>query len=302
MLATVLALLAFTVYALFDIISTPKPPEKTAAAPHEKQTAPAVANVNATRTSAAPVSVAEKKHRFLSSLLPAVRRVKARLDAEYSKALRLSKKTGLTAEEAAWLEAMKRRYRVTGIPCLLRRMHTHPVSIVLAQAALETGWGVSRFFKEAANVFGIWSYHKDEPRIAAEKTRNGKTVHVKKFASLDDAVAGYFHMIASGYAYDDFRKARMRTDNPFRLLPHLRNYSELRDEYVARLYYVIRANRLYRYDDPAYTPPPLETILPEYAAQKHREKAERLLALNEVKIAETNTSALPCDDNGTEIR
>ena len=113
-------------------------------------------------------------------------------------------------------------------------------------------------------------------------------------------------MIGSGYAYAGFRQARMKTDNPFELLRHLRHYSELRDEYVARLYRVIKSNKLYRYDDPAYGPMALSAIIPEYVAMK-REAAEKkreqeLLALNEVKTEsqeDENAPAAPCDENET---
>ena len=61
------------------------------------------------------------------------------------------------------------------------RLKTHPTSIVLAQAAIESGWGSSRFYKEANNVFGVWSYSENEPRIKAMEDREGKSVYVKKY-------------------------------------------------------------------------------------------------------------------------
>ncbi len=299
-LGIVLFLLIVTLYALFDII-TPKAPEKEPVLRAMPQAGPSVAP----QPAAGPLSIEEKKRRFIAKLLPAVKKVKKTLDREYEKALSLSKKAHLDTKERRWLQEKLDTYNVKGIPCLLRRMHTHPVSLVIAQAALETGWGKSRFFKEANNVFGIWSYHKNEPRIPASKTRGDKTIYVRKFASLEEAIFEYYKMIAGGYAYADFRKARMKTDNPFKLLRHLRHYSELRDEYVARLYYVIRANKLYSYDDPSYPPVALARILPQYVAQKRKAAAagkarETEIALNEIRIPEPpSANAADCEENTT---
>ncbi len=71
-------------------------------------------------------------------------------------------------------------------------MKTHPVSIVLAQAAIESAWGESRFFKKGNNIFGMWSYNRKEPRMRARETRNGKPVYLKKYRSLSDAIDDYF--------------------------------------------------------------------------------------------------------------
>jgi len=247
----------------------------------------------------------DRKKQFIQTILPVVVEVKEELDAEYEKAKGLSGKTHLSEQERTWLEAKMRQYKVNGLPCLLRRMHTHPVSLVVAQAALETGWGSSRFFNEANNIFGIWSYHKNEPRVAASQTRDGQKVYVKKFPTLEEAIRGYFTMISGGYAYGSFRVARMKTDNPFELLRHLRHYSELRDEYVARLYYVIKTNKLYKYDDPTYKPMALSQIVPEYVAQK-REAAEKkrnidqqMMALDEVKVDDApldDAPIVPCEE------
>ena len=63
-------------------------------------------------------------------------------------------------------------------------MKTHPYKYRLAQAAIESGWGTSRFYKEANNVFGIWSYSENELRIKAMEDREGKSVYVRKYDVL----------------------------------------------------------------------------------------------------------------------
>jgi len=298
-LGIVLLLLTITLYSLIDIITAS--PEKT---PEISITEPPSSNTNKKLSPARKkLSVAERKARFIDTLLPAVQKVKSRLDAEYAKAAAIAAKPleKRTVREKAWLKKKMAFYKVEGTPCLLARMHTHPVSLVLAQAAIETGWGRSRFFQEANNAFGIWSYHKNEPRIPATETRGEKTIYVKKFTSLDASVEGYFKMIAKGYAYSAFRKGRLQSDNPYELLTYLRHYSELRDEYVARLYYVLKANKLTRFDDPSYPPIALASIVPEYVALKRKAKEqkqlkEQLLALNEVQVDTEQNATIPCDE------
>ncbi len=210
-----------------------------------------------------PAATPETKRLFLKKSIAAITKVKKRLDAEYQMVYELSLKKSLTPAETAKIEKLKKSYNVAGIPCLLKRLRTHPVSIVIAQAALETGWGSSRFYREANNIFGIWSYNKNEPRLAAGIQRHGKqTVFVKKYKNLEASIEGYYRMMAKGHAYKQFREARLHSDNPFEIIPYLDHYSELRHEYVKRLYYVIKSNKFYTLDDPQYMPPGWENIKP----------------------------------------
>jgi Bax protein len=236
-----------------------------------------------------PMSVKERKKHFVETTLPAILRVKAELDKKYEHVLALSQKETLSDSERSSIEQLKQQYKVEGIPCLLNRLRTHPVSIVLAQAALETGWGTSRFYTEANNIFGIWSYNKNEPRIAASETRGAKTIYVKKYASLDASIEGYFKMMATGRAYKAFREARKNEANPFKLIAHLTHYSELREEYVKRLYSVIKSNRFYQYDVPTFKPIALDQIIPEYVRQQEEKKKAALLHAREAKADTLNT-------------
>ncbi len=228
----------------------------------------------------APAITAKSKRIFLDKTIAAITKVKKRLDAQYNMVYRLSLKKKLTPSEKATIDKLKKSYKVDGIPCLLKRLRTHPVSIVIAQAALETGWGSSRFYREANNIFGIWSYNKNEPRIAAGVQRNGeKTIYVKKYANLEDSIEGYYRMMAKGRAYGEFRTARLHTDNPFELIPYLDHYSELRHEYVKRLYYVIKSNKFYTLDDPQYQPPGWKNIKvadKKYLLPKKEKPAEKI--------------------------
>jgi len=154
-----------------------------------------------------------------------------------------------TGEDSTELKLVLKRYKCKSMDQLLENIHPHPVSIVLAQAAIETGWGTSRFFREAKNVYGMWSYNSSEKRIKAFEGREGKSIYLRKYDNLHDSVYDYFYTVSRSHAYKDFRKARRETQNPYILIKHLRNYSEMRDEYVEILRKVIKGNELTQFDN-----------------------------------------------------
>lgn len=305
LLLTFLLLIALLfVYALYDIATSQAP-----------ETADVETNASTTKTAPDHIAlktkpkvkhtletVQQKKARFLKEIVPAVEEAKRRLKKTYD-AVEAYERDGSGGLSEADIERLLASYRVKGIPCLLSRLKTNPTSLVVAQAALETGWGTSRFYKEANNVFGIWSYNPNEPRMAASKTRDGTVIYVRKYASLEASIEGYFKMMALGKSYEGLREERQKTDDPYLLITKLRKYSELRDTYVARLYAVIKSNKLTQYDAEQYKAPPLGVLLPDYVAMKDKEKAKEkeadLRALEELKQCEENASVESCDANVT---
>jgi Bax protein len=198
--------------------------------------------------SLADLDVKTKKQKFFDMMLPAILISKEKLRVKRERATELLKKANLSAEEQAWLDKLKKTYRTDDTTKLLLRLNDHPTSIVLAQAAIETGWGTSRFFRNANNVFGVWSYNSKEPRVKASETRDGKAVYVKKYKSLIGAVDDYFITIGRG-PYSGFRKSRASTSDVMELVKHLDTYSEIREKYVKRVRSVISYNKLRKYDD-----------------------------------------------------
>jgi Bax protein len=93
----------------------------------------------------------------------------------------------------------------------------------------------------------MWSYSRNEPRIKALGTRNGKAIYVKKYTSISDAIDDYFMVIGRG-AYKSFRKQRNITDNPLELVKYLVNYCEL-SNYPSKLRKFIVYNKLRKFDN-----------------------------------------------------
>jgi len=192
------------------------------------------------------LSTRERKKVFIASVLPAIKESRNKLLTTYKSIMDL-RDTNLTIQDEEYLKILYSLYRVPkgDIDKLLLAVKPHPISIVLAQATLESGWGTSRFYKEANNIFGIWSFNQDDDRIKA-KSRKG--VYLKKYDSFVEAVDDYMAMLGRNPRYEKFRQVRFQTENPYLIIKHLEIYSELRKEYVNRLRVVIKANKFNKYD------------------------------------------------------
>ena len=194
------------------------------------------------------LDVQNKKQAFINLMLPSILIAKYQLEQDRIKVLALQKKTEpLSNEEEQYLFNLKRDYKCHTSKELLSRLKTHPTSIVLAQAAIESGWGTSRFYKEANNIFGVWSYSENESRIKAMEDREGQSVYVKKYDALPKSIVSYFKTIARG-PYSEFRAAREKISEVSVLISYLEVYSELGEEYVKRLDQLIQYNKFEKYD------------------------------------------------------
>ena len=84
----------------------------------------------------------------------------------------------------------------------------YPVNfeVLLAQAALESGWGNSRFALEGKNLFGIRTYNLTEPHMLP--SNNPKKWGVRVYMHECDSVQHYIDIINNGGAYEEYRKLR----------------------------------------------------------------------------------------------
>ena len=190
------------------------------------------------------MTVQEKKARFKALIVPAVKTVYAQLMTRYETV----KATLDAGESNADIDRLKDEYKATSDAELLMALKPHPKSIALAQAAMESSWATSRFFRVAYNIFGVWSFDEDEPRVAALQKRGDKTIWVKKYASIEDSVFDYYRTLARSSAFVEFRKARMTTDDPFVLVTKLDRYSEKGSLYGEELTSIIKFNKFDSYD------------------------------------------------------
>lgn len=199
--------------------------------------------------------LSEGKQKFISAILPSILVAKHQVENERRKLLYLTQKDHWNKEDSVFFFEMKNRYGGRNPEELSQRIITMPNSIILAQAAIETGWGQSRFFIQASNLFGIWSFDDREARIEAG-TRNNTKIFLRSYENTSQSITDYFQVLSRHRAYRTLRKARRTTNDPFVLVDHLKHYSERRNWYVRQLKQVIRQNNLTRYDqyriDPQY--------------------------------------------------
>jgi len=194
------------------------------------------------------VHPAIRKKVFIRLVLPAVLIAKKEIELQRSLLLKLVRKRKqgipLSKEENRYLSQLMKKYKAKNIAELLTKLRNHPTSLIVAQAAIESGWGTSRFTKLANNLFGIWQFKGN----SGVKARQSDAI-LRRYNTILESIEEYLYNLNAGWAYENFRKARLYTDNPFVLVEHLRNYSILRDEYTQRLKAVIEHNKLYKYDE-----------------------------------------------------
>jgi Bax protein len=132
---------------------------------------------------------------------------------------------------------------------LLRRVDEVPVGLVLAQAANESGWGTSRFAREANNLFGVWTWDEDAG-VTPGRRRKGQTHLVRVYDDLRGSVRSYLHNLNAGHAYVELRRMRaeMRARgeplDPLALAAGLGAYSQRGEAYVAEIRQMISVNGL----------------------------------------------------------
>lgn len=194
------------------------------------------------------LTIEHKKKIFIDMLIPSILVAKYRIAKERKKVKKLLQRKHLSEKESLWLAKKRHIFKAKNIDELYNKMALHPTSIVIAQAIIESGWGTSKFFEKANNVFGIWSFHGHEKRIAASEKRGDKTVYLKKYSSVESSIFDYFVMLSTKEAYRGFREKRLESQDPFVLIKELGNYSELGDAYIENLKNTIEKNKLLAYD------------------------------------------------------
>ncbi len=204
------------------------------------------------------------KHRkamFMRILLPLVllenenlERVRNRMNSLLAK---IEQGRELTYGQLTELNSLAQRYRVKGNPLtssearkmLRKRVDVVPPSLAIAQAANESGWGSSRFAMEASNLFGIWTFNKNQG-VVPDKRDNGKKHLIRKFDSLRDSVRVYMHTLNTHQAYTELREIRSymkesgMNPNGIIIAEGLKKYSGIGEEYVKLIQEIISINNL----------------------------------------------------------
>ena len=138
------------------------------------------------------------------------------------------------------------------LSALLSRVNIIPISIVLAQAAVESGWGTSRFARVANNYFGEHCFEQG-CGIPANKD---SSVEVSQFSTVIESIQSYYLMLNSRTVFADFRKTRQielekpKSLNIENILTTLTAYSGIGDKYPEILDSIIKKYHFEKYDTP----------------------------------------------------
>lgn len=203
-------------------------------------------------------SVSERKSLFLRSLLPIVLLENQRL-REQRAVFQLIINEGMPEEGTQahhWLQKLARELKVRGDlgnaeiqQKMLSRLDEIPLALALAQAAIESGWGTSRFAREGNSLFGQWTYNVKSGLEPSERDEDANHL-VKAFPNLQASVRAYMHNLNTGRAYREFRDTRadMRANgqdlSAIELAHHLRRYSQRGMDYVEELQKMIKSRTL----------------------------------------------------------
>ncbi|MFV0480394.1 MAG: glucosaminidase domain-containing protein [Campylobacteraceae bacterium] len=204
----------------------------------------------------------ERKEEFVKTLLPLIEEANVNVLKEREFVLGFFEKTqksGLkkaNKDELLKITNIAKKYNIESIEdrkLFESRVDAVPVSLALTQAALESGWGTSRFTKEANNIFGQWTWSTNENAgIVPENREDGKTHKIRIFKSLQESVNAYILNLNRHDAYKKFRDERAKHGDGFNgvaAAETMLNYSEIREEYVTLLKRVINGNKFLKYDE-----------------------------------------------------
>ena len=206
----------------------------------------------------------KRKEFFIQIILPLILQENNNIKLDRKRLFSIINKNNNTKLEKKWIEKKYKQYGVVSkdLSILKRRMDEIPVSLAIAQAAKETGWGTSRFAQEGNALFGQWTWSGEglKPKDA-EKNQGHK---VMKFNVLQASVRAYQRNLNTHPSYKRLRQARAELRDLGKpldsliLVRFLNEYAETGEKYVEVLTQIIKQNELKDFDDVKLLPSSIE--------------------------------------------
>ena len=209
-------------------------------------------------------NVKKRKNLFIQIILPLVIKENQNIRLDRKKLFSILNKSKNSRAQKNWLESKFKQYGVVNkdLLTLKMRMDEIPVSMAIAQAAKETGWGTSRFALEGNALFGQWTWSGEG--LKPIDAGNNTTHKVMKFKVLQASVKAYQRNLNTHSSYKNFRSARAELRDAGKeldsmlLSEYLDKYAETGKEYVKILQKIIRQNNLTDFDDARLLPSSIE--------------------------------------------
>ena len=203
-------------------------------------------------------SIKDRKKKFIADLFPVIHSANQDIIEKRNIFFEIEKKiqsNNLNVLEAAILKKLFNEYKVKNndLAELKKRIDIVPISLAIAQAAIESGWGTSRFAQEGNAYFGQKIIGIKVDGIRPSDSEN-PLIKVRIFENLNDSVKAYLNNLNTHFAYKNFRKSRNelrsfgRTLEGEVLANQLKKYSELGNEYINNVQEIIRKNNLGKFD------------------------------------------------------
>ena len=210
-------------------------------------------------------NTSKKRELFIKIILPLILDENSKISEDRKKLFQILRKNFNTVGERVWLKRRFKEYKIDDqdLAKLKMRMDIIPVSIAIAQAANESGWGTSRFALEGNALFGQWTWSKKG--ISPKKKDPNQSHKILQFQVLKASVRAYKNNINTHNAYKEFRevRAQLREENKkiigLDLTKYLENYASIGKKYVLILEDIIKNNSLTDFDKADLLPTRLRT-------------------------------------------
>ncbi len=206
----------------------------------------------------------QRKDFFIQIILPLILQENNNIRLDRKRLFSIINKSNNSSLEKKWLDKKYKQYGVSSkdLSILKIRMDEIPVSLAIAQAAKETGWGTSRFAQEGNALFGQWTWSGEglKPKDA-DKNQGHK---VMKFNVLQASVRAYQRNLNTHSSYKNLRRARAELRDRGKdldsliLVNYLDEYAETGQKYVEVLTQIIKQNNLKDFDDAKLLPSSIE--------------------------------------------
>ena len=211
------------------------------------------------------INTVDKKNIFISILLPIALRGNELVLEE-----REFIKDAISSNDLSQIEYFSKRYKIKDYKKinfaklsvkqveeikskLLIKVNKIPISMILAQAIIESGWGSSRFAKEGNALFGEWTWQKGIGIKPQEKL--DANYAVKSFNNISASLNSYILNLNRHEAYNEmrnYRNKKYRNGDPitgYEAANFLSSYAEIGYQYVTKVKDMIKFNKLERFEN-----------------------------------------------------
>ena len=208
----------------------------------------------------------KKRELFIKIVLPLILDANKQITEDRKKLFKILGKNFNTVGERVWLNRRFKQYKIEDhdLAKLKMRMDTIPVSMALAQAANESGWGTSRFALEGNALFGQWTWSK---KGISPKNKDPNQSHkILQFQILKASVTAYKNNLNTHNAYKEFREVRAKLRQEGKqiigldLTKYIKNYAAIGEKYVAIIEDIIEKNSLTDFDNANLLPTKLKGV------------------------------------------